>query len=54
MSRTTREGPISATLIGKSFTYLNDNNDWVPVPSGEYTDQDGNGTADLDVSTFNV
>lgn len=50
MSRTTREGPISATLIGKSFTYLNDDNDWVPVPSGEYTDQDGNGTADAAAS----
>lgn len=46
MATTTRTGPISATLHNKAFTYLNDDGDWETVETGEYTDQDGDGTAD--------
>jgi len=46
MARTTRSGPISATLNNKAFTYLDDDGDWQPIETGEYTDQDGDGDAD--------
>ena len=59
MSRTTREGPITARLnkktddSGYSFTFFdNDDGNWKPVPNGEYTDQDGDGTADTSTSTL--
>ena len=55
MSNTTRNGPISARLNapltipatgGYSFTFLDVDGRWQTVPTGEYTDQDGDGTAD--------
>ena len=46
MSKTTREGPISTTLIGKSFTFQNDDGDFEAVPVGAYTNQNGDNVAD--------
>ena len=46
MSKTTREGPISTTLIGKSFTFQNEDGDFEAVPVGAYTNQDGDNVAD--------
>ena len=55
MSNTTRNGPISARLNapltipatgGYSFTFLDVDGRWQTVPTGEYTDQNGDGTAD--------
>jgi len=47
MANTTRDGAISGTLYNKSFTYLDTTEDsWEPLPTGEYTDQNGDGTAD--------
>jgi hypothetical protein len=47
MAKTTREGPISATLRDKSFTYIDsDTGRWDTLPTGEYLDQNGDGTND--------
>ena len=59
MSKTTRSGPVSATLTnrptvyneegGYSFTYLDpQTNRWLPVANGEYTNQNGDGVDDTD------
>ena len=58
MSKTTREGPIVARLnprptvpsSGYSFTFLDSDGSWKPVQTGEYTDQDADGSADASTS----
>ena len=61
MANTTRTGPITATLnplptipaSGYSFTYVDpDTGLWEVVPTGDYTDQDGDGAADPSSSVY--
>jgi len=46
MSNTTRDGAVSGTLIGYSFTFLDADGTWNLVPTGAYTNQDGDDASD--------